>query len=60
MIVMRAVMKMHVILFCFAMMMFFEVDTFHMSMMSKTELIAVSGNMCALCISCCAGRRPAS
>ena len=56
MIVTRAVIAIHVILFRFVMMPFLEVDMFHMLMMSKTELIAVSGSICALCSSLCDGR----
>ena len=32
------------------MMSFLEVDMFNMLMISKTELIAVSGSICALCL----------
>ena len=56
MIVTRAVIEIYVILFCFVMMPFLEVDMFHMLMMSKTELIAVSGSIRALCFSLCDGR----
>ena len=51
MIVTRAVIEIYVILFRFVMMSFLEVDMFNMLMMSKTELIAVSGSIRALCFS---------
>ena len=49
MIVTGAVIGIYVIFFRYVMMLFLEVDRFNMLMMSKTELIAVSGSICALC-----------